>query len=85
VQRVDVTRIATPGATRRPISRHARTSNSRTSRFYEKATVEALRAVPQLNASINAEPEEVTNHGHVHLAIAVDGPQGLLVPVIKDV
>jgi pyruvate dehydrogenase E2 component (dihydrolipoamide acetyltransferase) len=53
--------------------------------FYAKATVEALRAVPQLNALIDAEPKEVTNHGHVHLAIALDGPQGLLVPVIKNV
>ncbi|GEL18470.1 2-oxoglutarate dehydrogenase, E2 component, dihydrolipoamide succinyltransferase [Pseudonocardia asaccharolytica] len=52
--------------------------------FFAKATVEALQAFPQLNASINEETKEVTYHAAVHLAIAVDTPRGLLVPVIKN-
>jgi len=52
--------------------------------FFAKATVEALKAFPQINSSINVETKEVTYHGAVHLAIAVDTPRGLLVPVIKN-
>jgi 2-oxoglutarate dehydrogenase E2 component (dihydrolipoamide succinyltransferase) len=83
VQRVDITRIAAPGPRE---DRYQARQNIKLTYlpFYAKATVEALRAVPQLNASINAESKEVTYDGHVHLAIALDGPQGLLVPVIKN-
>ncbi len=52
--------------------------------FFAKATVEALKQFPSVNASINDEAREVTYHGNVHLAIAVDTPRGLLVPVIKN-
>jgi pyruvate dehydrogenase E2 component (dihydrolipoamide acetyltransferase) len=52
--------------------------------FFAKATVEALQAFPQLNASMDLESKEIVYHGAVHLAIAVDTPRGLLVPVIKD-
>jgi 2-oxoglutarate dehydrogenase E2 component (dihydrolipoamide succinyltransferase) len=52
--------------------------------FFAKATIEALKQYPQLNASINDESREVTYHGAVHLAIAVDTPRGLLVPVIPN-
>jgi 2-oxoglutarate dehydrogenase E2 component (dihydrolipoamide succinyltransferase) len=52
--------------------------------FFAKAAVEALKQFPAVNASINDETKEVTYHGHVHLAIAVDTPRGLLVPVIKN-
>ena len=41
-------------------------------------------STPQLNASIDEESKEVTYHGAVHLAIAVDTPRGLLVPVISN-
>jgi pyruvate dehydrogenase E2 component (dihydrolipoamide acetyltransferase) len=52
--------------------------------FFAKAAVEALKQFPAVNASINDETKEVTYHGNVHLAIAVDTPRGLLVPVIKN-
>ncbi|GAA3240312.1 2-oxoglutarate dehydrogenase, E2 component, dihydrolipoamide succinyltransferase [Pseudonocardia petroleophila] len=52
--------------------------------FFAKAVVEALKAFPQVNASINDETKEVTYHANVHLAVAVDTPRGLLVPVIKN-
>ena len=52
--------------------------------FIVKATVEALVLHPNVNASYNAETKEMTYHEHVNIGIAVDTPQGLLVPVIKN-
>ena len=46
------------------------------------ATVEALKAFPALNCSVDGE--SIVYHGGEHLAIAVDTPRGLVVPVIKD-
>lgn len=50
--------------------------------FFVKAVTEALAAHPKLNAVIN--DREVTYHDYENIGIAVDAPQGLLVPVIKD-
>jgi len=52
--------------------------------FFAKATVEALKQFPQLNASIDVEKGEITYFDAEHLGIAVDTERGLLVPVIKD-
>ncbi|SDC60125.1 2-oxoglutarate dehydrogenase, E2 component, dihydrolipoamide succinyltransferase [Actinokineospora iranica] len=52
--------------------------------FFAKATVEALKQHPKLNASINDETKEVTYHGAEHLGIAVDTERGLLTPAIRD-
>jgi pyruvate dehydrogenase E2 component (dihydrolipoamide acetyltransferase) len=52
--------------------------------FFAKASVEALKAHPKLNASINDETKEVTYHGAEHLGIAVDTDRGLLSPAIHN-
>jgi 2-oxoglutarate dehydrogenase E2 component (dihydrolipoamide succinyltransferase) len=52
--------------------------------FFALATVEALRAHPTVNASIDAEAGTVTYHDAEHLGIAVDTERGLLVPVIHN-
>jgi 2-oxoglutarate dehydrogenase E2 component (dihydrolipoamide succinyltransferase) len=52
--------------------------------FFAKAAVDALSQHRMLNAELNAENTEVTYHGAVHLGIAVDGPKGLMVPVIRN-
>ncbi|HEU4511585.1 MAG TPA: 2-oxoglutarate dehydrogenase, E2 component, dihydrolipoamide succinyltransferase [Nocardioidaceae bacterium] len=52
--------------------------------FLAKATVDALKAHPSLNASIDTEKGEVTYYDHENLGIAVDTEKGLLVPVLKD-
>ncbi|CAJ1584588.1 2-oxo acid dehydrogenase subunit E2 [[Mycobacterium] wendilense] len=52
--------------------------------FLAKATLEALPEFPMLNASLNDDVTEVTYHGNCHLGIAVEGPKGLMVPVIRD-
>jgi pyruvate dehydrogenase E2 component (dihydrolipoamide acetyltransferase) len=50
--------------------------------FFALAAVEALKAYPVVNSSIDGD--EVVYHGAEHLGMAVDTERGLLVPVIKD-
>ena len=52
--------------------------------FFALATVEALKAFPQLNASLDLAAGTVTYHEAEHLGIAVDSAKGLLVPVVRD-
>lgn len=52
--------------------------------FFAKATVEALKQHPKLNASINEEEKTVTYHGAEHLGIAVDTDRGLANAVIHN-
>jgi 2-oxoglutarate dehydrogenase E2 component (dihydrolipoamide succinyltransferase) len=52
--------------------------------FLAKATIDALKAHPSLNAAIDTEKGEVTYYDHENLSIAVDTEKGLLTPVIKD-
>ena len=84
VQEVDVTRIARLRARAKDDFERREGVKLTYLPFFAKATVEALKQYPQLNASIDEESKEVTYHGSVHLAIAVDTPRGLLVPVIPN-
>jgi len=52
--------------------------------FLALAAVEALRQHPVVNSSIDQEAGTVTYHDGEHLAVAVDTPKGLIVPVIRD-
>ncbi len=52
--------------------------------FFAKATVEALKQYPQVNASIDMEQGTITYPDAEHLGIAVDTDRGLLVPVVRD-
>ena len=52
--------------------------------FFVRATIEALRAYPVLNASIDQAAGTVTYNDATHLGIAVDTERGLLVPVVRD-
>ncbi len=51
--------------------------------FFIKATVEALKEVPQLNAEIRGD-NIVYRHYH-DIAVAIGGGRGLVVPVLRDV
>jgi pyruvate dehydrogenase E2 component (dihydrolipoamide acetyltransferase) len=53
--------------------------------FFIKAVQHALRDYPFLNASIDDAAETIVIKRHYHFGIAVDSPEGLLVPVIRDV
>jgi pyruvate dehydrogenase E2 component (dihydrolipoamide acetyltransferase) len=52
--------------------------------FFAKASIEALKAHPSVNSSIDQEAGTVTYHDTENLGIAVDTERGLLVPVIHD-
>ncbi len=84
VQEVDVTRIAKLRARAKADFERREGVKLTFLPFFAKATIEALKAFPQVNASIDDEGKQVIYHGNVHLAIAVDTPRGLLVPVIKN-
>ena len=51
--------------------------------FFSLAAIEALKAHPMVNASLDVEAGTVTYHEDVNLGIAVDTDRGLLVPVIQ--
>lgn len=53
--------------------------------FIMKAVVVALKAFPQFNASLDASGEQLILKKYVHLGVAVDTPNGLVVPVVRDV
>jgi 2-oxoglutarate dehydrogenase E2 component (dihydrolipoamide succinyltransferase) len=52
--------------------------------FFAKATIDALKEHPKLNAAIDTDKGEVTYYDRENIAIAVDTEKGLLTPVIKD-
>jgi 2-oxoglutarate dehydrogenase E2 component (dihydrolipoamide succinyltransferase) len=53
--------------------------------FVARAVVDALRAFPTVNSSIDVEAKTMTLHPYVNLGVAVDlNQQGLVVPVVKD-
>jgi pyruvate dehydrogenase E2 component (dihydrolipoamide acetyltransferase) len=51
--------------------------------FFTLAAIEALKAHPMVNASIDVDAGTVTYHEDVNLGVAVDTDRGLLVPVIQ--
>jgi pyruvate dehydrogenase E2 component (dihydrolipoamide acetyltransferase) len=53
--------------------------------FQMKAVVAALKAYPQFNASLDETGEKLILKKYFHVGIAVDTPDGLVVPVIRDV
>lgn len=52
--------------------------------FLIKASAYALAELPQVNASIDPSTDEIVRKGYIHIGIAVDTPDGLMVPVIRD-
>ncbi len=52
--------------------------------FIVKAVTVALRQHPYLNASLDSQKNEIVLKHYYNIGIAVDTPEGLMVPVIKD-
>ncbi|MDP3009936.1 MAG: 2-oxoglutarate dehydrogenase complex dihydrolipoyllysine-residue succinyltransferase [Methylococcales bacterium] len=50
--------------------------------FFVKASIEALKKFPAINASI--DETDIIYHGYYDLGIAVSTPRGLIVPVLRD-
>lgn len=53
--------------------------------FIMKAVVASLKAYPRFNASLDAKGENLIRKHYYNVGVAVDTPDGLVVPVIRDV
>jgi pyruvate dehydrogenase E2 component (dihydrolipoamide acetyltransferase) len=53
--------------------------------FLMKAVAAALQQMPIFNAALSPEGDSLILRHYVHIGIAVDTPNGLMVPVIRDV
>ena len=53
--------------------------------FLLKAVAEALQQYPEFNASLDAGGENLVLKKYFHIGVAVDTPDGLVVPVLRDV
>lgn len=51
--------------------------------FFIKASIEALKKYPVINASIDGS--DIIYHDFIDIGIAVSSPRGLVVPVLRDV
>ena len=50
--------------------------------FFVHASVEALKRFPEINASIDGN--DIVYHGYYDIGVAVSGPNGLVVPILRD-
>ena len=53
--------------------------------FILKAAADALRAFPTFNSSLSEDGESLILKKYIHIGVAVDTPNGLVVPVVRDV
>lgn len=53
--------------------------------FVMKALAAAMKQFPQFSASLSADGKSLIYKKYIHIGVAVDTPNGLLVPVIRDV
>ncbi|MDQ3302034.1 MAG: 2-oxo acid dehydrogenase subunit E2 [Actinomycetota bacterium] len=83
LEEVDVTELV---ALRRQMKAVAEEKGARLTYlpFAVKAAVTALKEYPYLNASVDDKEQQVVLHNRYDIGIAVDTPQGLLVPVLRD-
>ncbi len=52
--------------------------------FIVRATVEALRRFPQMNAYLDESAGEIVQRRQYHIGLATATPDGLIVPVVRD-
>jgi len=53
--------------------------------FFMKAVVKILQIMPEFNSSLSNDGKELILKSYINIGVAVDTPNGLVVPVIKDV
>ncbi|MDA7742359.1 dihydrolipoyllysine-residue acetyltransferase [Francisellaceae bacterium] len=53
--------------------------------FLIKVAAQALKEFPRINSSLSADGESIILKKYFNIGVAVDTPNGLMVPVIKDV
>ncbi len=84
VEEIDVSELV---RTREKMAQHLEKQGTRLTflPFIMKAVVAGLRAHPQMNASMDDEKNELVVHHRYHLGIAMAAPEGLIVPVVREV
>ena len=82
--RADITELE---AFRRELKEESRSKGIRLTPlvFLMQACVAALKQYPEFNASLDPTGERLVLKKYFHIGIAVDTPEGLVVPVIRDV
>jgi len=50
--------------------------------FFVKASIEALKAFPLVNASVDGN--DIVYHGFFDIGVAIGSPRGLVVPILRD-
>lgn len=53
--------------------------------FLMKASVSAMKAFPRFNAALTTDGESLVFRSYFNIGVAVDTPDGLVVPVVRDV
>lgn len=53
--------------------------------FIIKAAAKALEAMPRFNSSLSEDAQRLTLKKYINIGVAVDTPNGLVVPVLRDV
>jgi pyruvate dehydrogenase E2 component (dihydrolipoamide acetyltransferase) len=53
--------------------------------FIMKAVISSLKQHPEFNSSLSPEKDSLIYKRYYHIGVAVDTPEGLVVPVIRDV
>lgn len=53
--------------------------------FIMKAVAKALEELPRFNSSLSADAQKLTLKKYINIGVAVDTPNGLVVPVFRDV
>jgi len=53
--------------------------------FLMKACAAALRDLPEFNSSLSPEGDSLIYKKYIHIGVAVDTPNGLMVPVVRNV
>ncbi len=53
--------------------------------FIMKAVAAALEQMPRFNSSLSEDGQRLTLKKYINIGVAVDSPNGLVVPVFKDV
>ncbi len=84
VEEVDATRLVDLRAQLKPLAA-ARGVRLTYLPFFARACSIAFRDFPEVNSTVDEEAFEVVEHGAHHLGFACDTPNGLVVPVVRDV
>jgi len=78
----DITELET--ARKRYVSTNPKSPKITMTAIMIKAVVGALRAFPQFNSSLDLDSGELIVKKYFHIGVAVDTPNGLVVPVIRN-